>query len=280
MLCMLLRVLFQPLILHGTKQVPLSVVSLFRRSPFSAVLLTHNSSSVLLSYAITQENINLIIESKFLCCVDQMMVNERYFSRSIHSHYQRARSQAIAFLFTVGAKALAITAQNSLSHADTVSGLIDEAEIKQEMNIEERIRIYKRNILERKPLAVLKNSRNGCLREAYLKVKTRKHAGSIIKWKSKYGAKQHIHVDGSLVISCLGNESLESLMEVTSYTRYTEVEKTQYNSELPMIRFEHTKRQLSVRFRSYEEMLAFLQCVESMHPGVQFASLSVGANNK
>lgn len=203
--------------------------------------------------------------------------SERYFSKAIQAHYQRTKSQAIAYLFTVGAKALAIESQNAISHADAVTGINIEAEIKQEMDIEEKIRLHKRKINERIALPVHKLSRGGQLRVVFIKIHTDKVIGSTLKWKSKFNHKKHMTLDQSVIISSMGNQPIDSVMDVSSYRKYTESEKNLFNDNLPLIRFEHTKRQLTIRFQVYEEMLAFLQCVESVQPNIQFNSDSTSS---
>ncbi len=235
------------------------------------------------------------------------MSERYYFSKPIEVHYQKSKSQAISFLFTIGAKALAIAEQRHELMArstksigqklikQTLDGINEEAEIKVEIDIEENIRTHKRKINEKIPITVHKLSANGQTRTMHIKIHHGKHSGSSIKWKSKFNTKKHVLLENTLSIRSLGPHSIEDILNLTAHkdiasfnsvhnnasssgigtnpTTATTTSTTPNNicAELPFIRFENSrKQQVNLKFSSYEEMVAFIQCVETCQPAVQY----------
>ena len=94
--------------------------------------------------------------------------------------------EALVFLHTVGAKALVISENVTLGNDVVILENLDEEFVaKQEMVIEEQIRIFKRNMSIEPGLLVLKRGQDNKTREIYVRYVM--NDGSYgIAWKSKY----------------------------------------------------------------------------------------------
>jgi len=195
--------------------------------------------------------------------MSDIVVSELYFSKSVHSHYHRSRSKAIAFLFTIGAKALVIASQQcSIYKIEAINGINDEAKIKHDMDIEERIRYIKRQIFDRESITVHKLSRTGHTRVIHLKLNNDKSVGSSMSWKSGY-IKKKFFFDKDLSIVSLDTQPLDVMVHSVEYRNHFCERLNGSTHSLPFIRFENQNRQVNIQFGTYVEMIAFLQCVDS-----------------
>lgn len=202
-------------------------------------------------------------------------MSDLYFSKSVHSHYHRSRSKAIAFLFTIGAKALVIASQqSSVYKIEAINGINDEAKIKHEMDIEERIRYIKRQILDKESITVHKLSRTGHTRLIHLKLNNDKTIGSSMSWKSGY-IKKKFFFDKEFTVVSLDQQSLDVMLHSVEYRNHFCERLNGSPHILPYIRFENQTRQVNIRFGTYVEMIAFLQCVDSSQSIVRLFSTEV-----
>lgn len=125
------------------------------------------------------------------------MIVENFLSKTMQEHYVCPRKQAIAYLFTTGAKALVLMEQKS--NAAGFIGANVEAEVKKEIINEEKIRSIKRKLLEHHAIEVNKFSRYGKLRTVFLKVKHDSHHDLFI-YKSKNNMKKVFTIDKTTTI--------------------------------------------------------------------------------
>ena len=204
------------------------------------------------------------------------MIAENFNSPSVEAHYASAQKQAIAFLFTTGAKALVIAEQKSFSE-DAFIGANAEAVLKQEIVNEERVKLIKRKLAEGNPIAVFKNSRNGKLRCIHLKVKHDLKHHAFFSWKSKNNIKKHFLLDRQTTVEPLTEKPIDSVLSFypnsNSGTNYNHQPNAADHASLPFLRFRNSDRVLDIRFSSVHEMEA---CLELIHifPGENWHSFT------
>lgn len=194
------------------------------------------------------------------------MIAENFNSKCVQSHYESAKKQAIAYLFTTGAKALVIMEQKSF-HADAFVGANAEAELKKEIVNDEKVRLIKRKLAENHSIQVYKYSRSGKLRTIYLKIKHDTHMHPFFSWKSKNNIKKHFVFGKYATVEPLMTKPEETV------TAYYSSEKSpsnthvvqqpitldHHNMTLPFLRFRNSDRLLDIRFNFIYEMEACLE---------------------
>ncbi|KAJ1435237.1 hypothetical protein B484DRAFT_446173 [Ochromonadaceae sp. CCMP2298] len=209
------------------------------------------------------------------------MISENFNSEGIKAHYASARSQALAFLFTTGAKALVIAEQNS-NNEDAFIGANEEAELKQEMVNEERVKCVRRQLIENNAIPVYKHSANGRLRIIRLKVK---HDSKQLRlsWRSHLNLKKQFLFD--LTTTCLQINPTESQKSESSRGDHLSVSSQgslSHSSDqlfLPFLQFRNASRKLDVRFCSLHEMEACLELL-SISPLAVWHSISTHSLSK
>lgn len=196
-----------------------------------------------------------------------MSSEENFASSLIESHYQTKRNQAIAFLFTVGAKAL-VLAEHHCQH-DTYRGLDEEAEAKQEMVHEEKVRSMKKKFLEKFGVSVCKISRSGTLRKVNIRLRQYNTArGNFLIWRSKLKLRKFFKLDRTLSVQTLHiTEGSNSHHEPAPLliTNGPNASKEKYN-HVPLLRFQNGKRRLDIQFNSIYEVEACVQIVQQCQP--------------
>ena len=192
------------------------------------------------------------------------MIAENFNSRCVQSHYESAKKQAIAYLFTTGAKALVIAEQKSFN-AEAFVGANTEAQLKKEIDNDEKVRLIKRKLAENHSIQVYKYSRSGKLRTIYLKIKHDSQMHPFFSWKSKNNIKKHFVFGKLATVEPLLTKPVES---VTSYYANEKVTNSSNsapplsapeNMILPFLRFRNSDRLLDIRFNSIYEMEACLE---------------------
>eukprot|EP00981_Chlorochromonas_danica_P000050 scaffold26_cov159-Ochromonas_danica.AAC.13 len=104
------------------------------------------------------------------------MFAESFNSPMVRWHYCSARQQALSFLLTIGAKALVMTEAVDLQPASNkLAGINEEAQMRKVIVSQERVRSLRRNIVEKVPLRVCKQARNGEIRPIEVVVKSEGH---------------------------------------------------------------------------------------------------------
>lgn len=190
------------------------------------------------------------------------MIAENFNSKSVQAHYESAKKQAIAYLFTTGAKALVITDQKA--DDDTVEAFVganEEAEVKKEMVHEEKVKLVKRKLSEHNTIPVYKYSRNGKLRTIHLKVKHDSHMHIFFSWKSKNNIKKHFVFTKHSTVEPL---TPQQMVAPPSAHEQAIVNEAFFSSAfdqmaLPFLRFKNPDRLLDIRFTTHHEMEACLE---------------------
>lgn len=99
----------------------------------------------------------------------------------VRAHYRSARSQALSFLLTVGAKAIVLS---STTHDRMVMfrGLDAELAVREAMDREERVRKLRRILSDKQGLPVSKKARNGTSRLINIRIRPR-NGISCLQWR-------------------------------------------------------------------------------------------------
>jgi hypothetical protein len=187
-------------------------------------------------------------------------LSDRFNSQSIEYHYREAKTKAVAFLMTVGAKALILAEQQvqiyleagPVINREAINGLKEEAELKLEIQQEERIRSFRRKLSEK--LHIYKIGRNGQRRGISVKIRHDKVHNTALVWKSQLGGKKHFELHKSLKIDCLQREKIKS-------------------KESCILVLLNENRNMQIQFSTYEETVAFLYVVFEFQPSVQLSSI-------
>jgi hypothetical protein len=166
------------------------------------------------------------------------------------------KNKAVAFLFTIGAKALVLQEQRTVIQ-DALNGLDEEAALKVEIDREERIRCIRRDALSR--IQVHKISRSGKLRMLYIKFHIDSYRDGLFTWKSLWRYKKVFVLDKSLEVA--------RAEDVTFST-------TQKKDSIVFLRFRNSTRHLTIGFSSKEEMLALLEVLSELLPSAKLPDIS------
>jgi hypothetical protein len=107
--------------------------------------------------------------------------NNSVFSE-VKAHFASARSQALSFLLTVGAKAI-VLASTTQDRMVIFRGLDEELAVKEAMMREEEVRKLRRRLAGKEGVPVSKRARNGVVRK--LNIRTRHYnAVGCLQWRS------------------------------------------------------------------------------------------------
>jgi len=100
----------------------------------------------------------------------------------VRSHFQSARSQALSYLLTVGAKAI-VLASTTTDRTVIFRGLDQELAVKEGMMREEEVRKLRRRLADKQGVPISKRARNGVVRK--LNVRIRHYNGvSCLQWRA------------------------------------------------------------------------------------------------
>jgi hypothetical protein len=190
------------------------------------------------------------------------MIAENFNSKCVQAHYDSVRSQALAYLFTTGAKAIVIAEQKAFM-SDAFVGANEEAELKKEIINEERIRIIKRRLHDNHSITVYKYSRTEQLRPVALKVKRDSHGHLFFSWKSKNNVKKHFVFGRHTTVEPIITTTTESLAvhysNAKTATQYSYHSTSTEQVKLPYLRFRNRDRILDIRFQTVYDMEATLE---------------------
>ncbi len=197
------------------------------------------------------------------------------------------RNKAVAFLFTIGAKAL-VMEEHAKQNVD--SAMEEEAVIKHEIDREERIRDIRRESLDR--LQVYKISRSGKIRMLYIKFYFNHHRSGIISWKSMWKFKKLFVLDKTLQITFVDSEKIyagaerkpassspktgigtglqAAAMQDDSSAEIRQPRADESNlKSVTFLKFENRSRYLIIGFGDLEEMHALLEIISERLPSAQ-----------
>ena len=190
------------------------------------------------------------------------MIAQNFNSENVKAHYDNTKEQAIAYLFTTGAKALVVTGQKACQ-SDASIGANEEAELRKEIINEERVKLIKRKLSENNPIVVYKASKNEHLRTINLKIKRDAHGQTFFSWKCRNNIKKHFFFNKNTTVEPVITAQSVSLAAYYANPKST----TQYNfqststepMQLPYLHFKNNDRVLDIRFQTVYEMEACLE---------------------
>lgn len=165
-------------------------------------------------------------------------------------HYCSARQQALSFLLTIGAKALVMTEAVDLQPtSNKLAGINEEAQMRKVIVSQERVRSLRRNIVEKVPLRVWKQARNGEIRPIEVVVKSEGRKHTFLEWRSKLNYQKRFEVEEETIINCrLDQRSLPP--------------------DSCLARFKNSRRFLDLQFKQKTELDAFILVLQSYVPSV------------
>lgn len=227
------------------------------------------------------------------------MLTENFNSAEIRRHYYDARSQAAAFLITIGTKALILEEQKN-STVLAQEGINDEAEIRAKMVNEERVRSIRRRIMSKVALSVLKRGRDEKIRTVDIILHQDKKKGTYLSWRSKLNYSKRFEIPQGTIVSKLAivDISLKQPTKGTPKRGSTRFEimdinkaeftikhkiKEQYPSA-SFLRLTNASRSLDLSFQSPLELEAFLFILQRqvgvhLQPEVMSVSPAPSQNN-
>lgn len=204
------------------------------------------------------------------------LLNETFSSRVFRNHYHSAKEQAVAFLMTVGAKALVLEEQKVSSVIDH-DNINNEAELRKRIVTDERIRSIRRRILGRSTLCVFKRGRNEKVRSIDIIFHHDRQKGAYISWRSKLNYSKKFEVSASTIVSRIavdeiryhGTLSASALSMSPRANRRREFFQEEEEASVmrkravsfqsvSFLRLKNQLRSLDLSFRSPLEMEAFL----------------------
>jgi hypothetical protein len=176
------------------------------------------------------------------------MITDHINSPTIRSHYEDRRKQAAAFLMTMGAKALVLADQKpaELEHYD---GINKEALLRIEMINKDRIRSLCRKINEKEVIPVLKQARNGAIRQIEILVQHDRKSDTCVVWKSKYNYLKQFTVTATTRVETVPN--INGFLKFYGY-------QSSDNAMIFSVRLVNAIRHLDLCFQTPLEMEAFL----------------------
>lgn len=204
------------------------------------------------------------------------MIAENFNSKSVQAHYENAKKQAIAYLFTTGAKALVIADQKAdNSGIDAFVGANEEAEVKKEIINEEKVKLVKRKLSEHNAIPVYKYSRSGKLRTVQLKVKHDTHMHIFFSWKSKNNIKKHFVFTKYSTVEPLTPQQMAGPPTASNNAVINEAFFSSAFDQLalPFIRFKNQDRLLDIRFSTHHDMEACLEIL-GLSPVAVYAAIA------
>lgn len=176
------------------------------------------------------------------------MITDNLNSPTIRSHYEDRRKHAVAFLMTMGAKALVLEDQKP-AELENYDGINKEAIMRIEMINRDRIRSLCRKINEKEVIEVLKQARNGTIRKIEIIVQHDRKSDTTVVWKSKYNYLKHFTVNATTRVEALANNN-----GFIKYYGYNPAD----NNTIFSIRLINAIRHLDLCFPTMLEMEAFL----------------------
>ena len=220
-------------------------------------------------------------------------IEDHFSSKIIRSHYSESKQKAIAFLFTIGAKAL-VLAENDFN--DSNCGLNEEAELKKDILHDENVRMIKRNIVEKKEIEVQKLSKKGISRKMFLKIRKNKQHTGVLTWKSSLKQTKRFILDNKLSVQLTNTSKFEysSLFpkdhDEVSPNSEIKVDPGSLTAKdlihefcnqiivnskgvvMPTIRFQNSVRYIDIQFKTLQEMEACLQIIQMCQPDITFTA--------
>jgi hypothetical protein len=231
------------------------------------------------------------------------LLTETFNSAEIRRHYCDARSQAAAFLFTVGSKALVLEEQKASTVIDH-EGINDEAEIRARMVNEERIRSIRRKIMSKIALSVLKRGRDEKVRTVDIVLHHDKNKSTYLTWRSKLNYSKRFEIPSGTIVSKLAIADLHgshpnskqlgqgSSKRGSTTFEVVDINSTEFNvkhkikEKFPsasFLRLTNAARSLDLSFQSPLELDAFLFILQKkvvVHVQPELIAISAASGNR
>jgi hypothetical protein len=180
----------------------------------------------------------------------------------ISRHYESMRSQALAYLMTVGSKALVLMDvthdKEEIEHSVSMrKSFTTEASIKRRMIMDEKIRQLRRMLIQKPGVSALKRGRNNKTRQILIRLKEKKPShGAYLVWKSKISGKGYFDLEtiedidlplpAAPHLSHLDSELSHSQHSISSISTLTQ----RRSFSQSFIRLKNTTRTLDIQFET------------------------------
>ena len=180
-----------------------------------------------------------------------------YESTAIGHHYRSKRSLALAYLVTIGSKAIVLMEANDGEHSNPHNSVQksfdDEAAIKRKMVHHEQVRQFQRAVTEKPGVLALKRGRNGEIRQIYLRLKEDKHGTSVV-WKSWLGGKKSFLLDDALMVEFVNRSEEDSRRE-------------EFQESVQILRLKNKSRIMDIQFLTTAEAETCVFLLQSYQAG-------------
>ena len=141
--------------------------------------------------------------------------------QAIRNHYISKKSQALAFLMTVGAKALVLAEVGSGSVSSIQESFDEEEAIKRKMIAEESLRQFQTSFCDKPGIAAMKVGRNGKSRCVELRFKDKDKEYQIV-WKSTLKFQKSFKLDDQSKVEMV--KTPVSLLKLQNFNRTLELQ--------------------------------------------------------
>lgn len=167
----------------------------------------------------------------------------------IENHYGSARSRALSYLLTVGAKALVLA--STKDQALVYRGLDEELAVRAAMILEEQARQLRRHLAGKEGVMVYKRARNGEIRKISIKFRC-VNGVDCIQWRSKSFPylKKSFAFDALMEVNYMSND--DKLVGVSRRGSARGLE------DLPYVRIKSEGRDLDLVFATVAETDSFM----------------------
>ncbi len=192
-----------------------------------------------------------------------------YESTAIGHHYRSKKSQALAYLMTIGSKALVLMEVSEDNTTDTTSHLSvrktfdDESAIKRNMEYDDQVRQFQRAVFEKPGVPALKRGRNGGIRPIHMRLKLGRNGNSVV-WRSRMGSKKYFSLDDSLEVHCREVEGVDTSSSTSS----------SFQVNIPILELRNNTRSLQIQFFSVNESAICKNFLQSQFPASSSSSSS------
>ena len=180
----------------------------------------------------------------------------------VRSHFVSARSQALSYLLTVGAKAI-VLASTTQDRMVIFRGLDQELAVKESMMREEEVRKLRRRLSDKQGVPVSKRARNGVVRKLDLRVR-HYNGASCLQWRA------HSFPWGKKYFP------LDTVIDVVILNPHHD-DKVSFEGKAPQrlpyccVRIRNADRELDVGFETLIEADAFVVLVQTNWIGRDFS---------
>lgn len=187
---------------------------------------------------------------------------------TIGMHYRSSKSMALAYLMTIGSKALVLMDVNNDSADEELKQQPNnelnesirksfgaEANIRRKMICEEKQRQLRRMLIQKPGILVFKRGRNGKVRKLNIRLKETKCSGNRLltqlEWKSNFQGK--------------GYFTLHDLVSVDVLHRQHDSGDVVFSASLPFIRLQNSSRRLDIKLDTLDLTSTFIEMLQKKY---------------